>query len=206
MLTCSVAYNLIKRTTVFKCVRNWMKYVHSYGVSLMMYASLNYDQQRLVPIVVNTKYVRCMSFSILFWKLIFCRRFSGVNINNVYPSKNYPIQLMVAGAIGTNGANVHDRVAAVYPFRVVSVIIRRQRTVVHFVWVNEFDIKYATRNCVLKMSLVLGHNNVPCTIMKRSKGSNTSGRRISIVVSELNGFSVSALTVTNKCFICRRSV
>ncbi len=109
--------------------------------------------------------------------------FSGASINNAFPSKNYRIQLMVAGVIGMNGVNVHDRVAVAFPFKVDSVIIRHQRMVAHFVWVNEFATRYAIRNYVLKMSLVLGHNNVPCTIMKRSRGSNTSGKLISIIVS-----------------------
>lgn len=183
MLIYSVAYNLIKRTTAFKCVLNWMKYVHNYGVLLMMYASPNYDQQRLVPIVENIKYVKTLtSINSVFIRL-HLHPFSGVNINNVCQSKNYQIPLMVAGAIGMIGTNVHDHVAVAFPFKVDNVIIQHQQMVVRFASVNEFDIKYAIRNCVLKMNLVLGHNNVPCIIMKRLKESNISGKLILIVVS-----------------------
>lgn len=92
---------------------------------------------------------------------------------------------MVAGVIGMNGVNVLDHVVVAFPYRVDSVIIQRQQTVVHFVWVNEFDIKYAIRNCVLKMNLVLEHNNVPCIIMKHWKENSISGKLILIVVSWL---------------------
>lgn len=90
---------------------------------------------------------------------------------------------MVDGVIGMNGVNVHGLVAVAFPFKVDSVIIRHQQMVAHSVWVNEFDIKFVIRICVLKMSLVLDRNNVPCIIMKRLKESSTSGKLILIVVS-----------------------
>lgn len=107
------------------------------------------------------------------------------------PLKNYQILWMADGAIGTNGVSVHGHVAVEFPFKADSAIIPHQPMVARFVWVNEFDIKYAIRNCALKMSLVLGHNNVPCIIMKRSKESNISGKLILIVVSLFNEFLFS---------------
>lgn len=90
---------------------------------------------------------------------------------------------MVAGVIGMIGVNVHEHVVVAFRYRVDNVIIRHQPTVVRFVWVNEFDIKYAIRNYVLKMNLVLDRNNVPCIITKRSKENSISGKLILIVVS-----------------------
>lgn len=118
-------------------------------------------------------------------------RCSGVNINNVSPSKSYRILLMVAGAIGMSGANALDNVAAAFLFKADSVIIRHQRMVARFVWVNEFDTKYAIRNCVLKMNLLLGHSNVPCITMKRLRGNSISGKLILTVVSAERMFVIA---------------
>lgn len=60
MLIYSVVYNLIKRTTAFRCVLNWMKFVHNYGVWLMTFVSLNYVQQRLVRTVENIRYAETL--------------------------------------------------------------------------------------------------------------------------------------------------
>lgn len=89
MLIYSVVYNLIKQTTAFKCVLNWMKFVHNYGVLLMTFVSLNYVQQRLVRTVGNIRYAKTLVYFINSYFLICLHPFSGVNINNVYPSKRY---------------------------------------------------------------------------------------------------------------------
>lgn len=90
---------------------------------------------------------------------------------------------MAAGAIGTNGANVRARAAAVCRSRVVNATIRYRKMVDRFVSANGFATKYAIINCVPRMSPAFGRSNAQSSTTKRIGGKRTIGCHTLIVVS-----------------------